>query len=59
MDPKPQMLGIIIRKDGTVPIDTEVLEHHRAAYRRWIEERGHEYEEVSGSRHFRIKNWKP
>jgi hypothetical protein len=57
-DPKPIALGIIIRQDGTIPIDTEVPEHHRQAIRQWLENQGHDYEHVSGSRHFKIRNWK-
>lgn len=52
-------LCVVIRKDGTVPFDDDCPAHVRAATLAYLTDEGHAYEPVHGTKHVRIRNWKP
>ena len=56
-DPKPTAVGIIIRKDGTVPFDDDFPDHLREHVIRHLSEQGHTLKSVEGTRHMQIQNW--
>ncbi len=51
-------VGIIIRKDGTVPFDEGVHPDVRTHILAHLAEHGHTLEPVEGTRHFKIKDFK-
>lgn len=52
-------IGVVVRKDGTVPFDEDVPPHVRDTVLKHLADRGHTVEPVAGTRHYRIKNWTP
>jgi hypothetical protein len=52
-----QLLGIVIRADGTVPFDDAVTEEHRAHTLAWLTDHGHIHAAVPGTRHVKIVHW--
>lgn len=57
-DTKRQLAGIVIRKDGTVPFDNDVPEHHREQTIRQLAEWGYTLKDVPGTRHVMVQGWK-
>ena len=55
--PSQMKIGIVIRKDGTVPFDPDVLPHVRGQMIAHLIDLGHELETIPGTNHVRIKNW--
>lgn len=58
-DTHKQLLGIVIRADGTVPFDEGLHPTHRAAMLAHLTDLGHSYDPVEGTRHVRIRDWTP
>lgn len=58
-DPQKQMVGIVIRADGTVPFDDDVPHHIRAQMLAHLTDLGHSLEPIHGTRHVKIKHWTP
>lgn len=58
-DPNKALIGIVIRADGTVPFDDSCPNHMRAQMLAHLTDLGHSLEPVHGTRHVKIKNWKP
>lgn len=51
-------VGVVIRRDGTVPFDDDVHPAVKAAIRQHLEDEGHELTELEGG-HLKIENWEP
>jgi len=52
-----QFVGVVIRKDGTVPFDAgchPAVRDHILAH---LKAQGHELEAIEGTNHVKIKNW--
>lgn len=58
-EPAKAMVGVVIRKDGTVPFDDDVHPEVRAAILEHLEKEGHKVSDVKGTAHVKIKGWKP
>lgn len=68
-----QLIGVVIRADGTVPFDeipADTPEEHRGRIERdrahvraeimaYLIDQGHTVEPIEGTKHVRIRNWKP
>lgn len=59
MDQHTQMVGVVIRADGTVPFDEGCHPSVRAAILAHLADQGHTVSPVHGTKHVRIHNWKP
>lgn len=59
MPENKSLLGVVIRRDGTVPFDDDCHADVRAACLAHLAEQGHAYEPVPHTKHVRIKNWAP
>lgn len=59
MEPKKALVGVVIRADGTVPFDDDCHPDVRAAIMVHLADNGHTIEPVKGTRHVKIKDWKP
>lgn len=59
MPENKSLLGVVIRKDGTVPFDDNCHADVRYACLDHLTEQGHEYVSIPGTKHVRIKNWAP
>jgi len=57
-EPKKQLIGVIIRADGTVPFDDDCHPDIRAHILAHLADHGHTVEPVEGTRHVKIKGWK-
>ena len=51
-------LGVVIRKDGTVPFDDDVHPEVRAAVIAHLVDKGHVLVAVPNTKHLRIENYK-
>ena len=58
MQPKVAMVGIIIRKDGTVPFDDDVHPDVRAHILSHLSSQGHTIAPMHGTKHVRIVDYK-
>lgn len=53
------LLGVVIRRDGTVPFDDGCHADVRRACLDHLREQGYVFEDIPGTKHVRIKNWAP
>lgn len=58
-DPQTQLVGIVVKADGTVPFDAHVHPEVRAHILAHLANQGHTIEPIEGTPHIRIKGWKP
>lgn len=58
---KQAHVGVVIRKDGTVPFDDDCGDEVRSAIHTWLIDQGHQIESFDHPgkkhKHLRIKNW--
>jgi hypothetical protein len=52
-----KLTGIVIKADGTVPFDKDVDPAVKHAAIDWMQANGHDFENVPGTPHLKIKNW--
>lgn len=57
MDGKPQLLGVVIRADGTVPFDADCDPNVRSAILGHLMDQGHTLAPVKDSPHVVIQGW--
>lgn len=58
MEPKPQMIGVVIRADGTVPFDDDCHPHVRGQILAHLADLGHTVAPIEGTKHVRIVGYK-
>lgn len=57
MEPTKQAVGIVVRADGTVPIEDDVPEAVRNHIIAHLTDRGHTVSHIDGTRHLKVQNW--
>lgn len=51
-------VGVVIRRDGTVPFDDDVHPAVKAAIHQHLLDEGHTVSEIEGG-HLKVENWTP